>query len=160
MKLRCKKQSQFLSLLLLLSHSLACLTSLFTLSNLAFAFLVYTASCDNWNRGINHASSVHRWTEASHLVPKVHSWFRSSKEELKKARSQDRAKEALEPALSSPLYWKGFFVINNALYYIIKMYQTKQSNTVCCIGIDNKFRLPHFMKIFNLYNPQFIWLCW
>ena len=31
MKLRCKKQSQFLSLLLLLSHSLACLTSHFLL---------------------------------------------------------------------------------------------------------------------------------
>ena len=64
-----------------------------TLSNLAFAFLVYTASCDNWNRGINLASSVHRLCETSHLVPKVHSWFHSNREELKKARSQDRAKK-------------------------------------------------------------------
>ena len=79
-----------------------------TLSNMAFAFLVHTASCDNTNRGINHASSGHRWSEASHLVPKVHSCFRSSKEELKKERSQDRTKEVMESALSSQLYWKGF----------------------------------------------------
>ena len=85
MKLRCKKQSQFLSLLLLLSHSLACLTSHFllcaTFHNFEqLGFCISSLHGELWQLeqgDLNHASSVHRWmkwditfgTESSELVP-------------------------------------------------------------------------------------------